>query len=146
MSSRNNHNVDEVTIRKKIKEFEDYVPFYYAWFLNKKDSLMVYKKCYKCLVECIESIPGFSYDVLGPDGQGNLRGKNFPCVSWKNKNYSTSTNNNNHINICIIDLYSIFKVMVKWGYLLNFQVTLTWLFVANTEIVFLPDIWKTDIS
>ena len=81
LSSRNNHNVDEVTIRKKIKEFEDYVPFYYAWFLNKKDSLMVYKKCYKCLVECIESIPGFSYDVLGPGGQGNLRGKNFPCLS-----------------------------------------------------------------
>lgn len=64
LASRNTHDVDENTIRKKIKAFEDYVPFYYAWFLNRTDSTMVYNKCCNTLRDCIKNVPGFCSFVL----------------------------------------------------------------------------------
>ncbi|XP_062569118.1 2',3'-cyclic-nucleotide 3'-phosphodiesterase-like isoform X2 [Saccostrea cucullata] len=67
LASRNSHNVDEETIRKKIKGFEEYVPFYYAWFLNREDSMLVHQNCYRTLTYCLENIPEFSSFVLGED-------------------------------------------------------------------------------
>lgn len=67
LASRNTHDVDENTIRKKIKAFEDYVPFYYAWFLNRTDSTMVYNKCCNTLRDCIKNVPGFCSFVLDKD-------------------------------------------------------------------------------
>lgn len=64
LASRNTHDVDENTIRKKIKAFEDYVPFYYAWFLNRTDSTMVYNKCCNTLRDCLKNVPGFCSFVL----------------------------------------------------------------------------------
>lgn len=67
LASRSTHDVDENTIRKKIKTFEDYVPFYYAWFLNRTDSAMVYKKCYNTLSDCFKNVPGFCSFLIDND-------------------------------------------------------------------------------
>ncbi|XP_061164864.1 2',3'-cyclic-nucleotide 3'-phosphodiesterase-like [Saccostrea echinata] len=67
LASKNSHNVDEETIRQKIKGFEEYVPFYYAWFLNREDSMLVHQKCYRTLTYCVENISGFCSFILGED-------------------------------------------------------------------------------
>lgn len=66
---RNIYDVDENIIRKKIKVFEDYVLFYYVWFLNRIDSIMVYNKCCNILRDCIKNVLGFCFFVLD---KGNI--------------------------------------------------------------------------
>lgn len=103
LSSRNSHDVDETTIRKKIKAFEEYVPFYYAWFLNKENSAMVYNKCYETLTHCVENVPNFCSFVLG---NGN---KNYQTIlHFIQKVYT-------HVFVCRTTQYSCIYTHMKYN-------------------------------
>lgn len=55
LAKRNSHGVKAEDIRKKLKGFEDSVPFYHGWFLMLTDSLQLKELAKDCLIECVKS-------------------------------------------------------------------------------------------
>ncbi|KAL5005692.1 hypothetical protein ScPMuIL_016850 [Solemya velum] len=54
---RNVHDVPAEIIQRKINDFEDAVPIYYAWFLNENSSAHLLSLKRKYLLECVSNVP-----------------------------------------------------------------------------------------
>lgn len=61
LSIKNQHNVPEETIQKKLEQWETVLPIYFGWFLNESDSRMLLLVGQAYLEECLK-LPEFEED------------------------------------------------------------------------------------
>ncbi|XP_049856776.1 2',3'-cyclic-nucleotide 3'-phosphodiesterase-like [Schistocerca gregaria] len=61
LSIKNQHNVREETIQKKLEQWETVLPLYFGWFLNESDSRMLLLVGQAYLEECLK-LPEFEED------------------------------------------------------------------------------------
>ncbi|KAK6194697.1 hypothetical protein SNE40_000281 [Patella caerulea] len=81
LSQRNKHDVDLITIKRKVSSFEDFIPFYYGWFVNEQLSARLLSMGRDYFKECTELYPLFRQhlETLCPDiTDGNLIKDYFP--------------------------------------------------------------------
>ncbi|XP_050394518.1 2',3'-cyclic-nucleotide 3'-phosphodiesterase [Patella vulgata] len=81
LSQRNKHDVDLITIQRKVNSFKDFIPFYYGWFVNEQLSVRLLSMGRDYFKECLELYPLFKQHLqtLCPDNtDGNLIKDYFP--------------------------------------------------------------------
>ncbi|ESO86356.1 hypothetical protein LOTGIDRAFT_167168 [Lottia gigantea] len=61
---RNKHGVDLITIHRKLNTFEDFIPFFYGWFLNETLSKVLVDMGMEYLRDCLELYPTFKSNLL----------------------------------------------------------------------------------
>lgn len=62
LESKNTHDVDVETLRKKVRQFELAVPIYFAWFLSPTDSRSLYDRARILLKDLYFSCDAFKED------------------------------------------------------------------------------------
>ncbi|KAK7111636.1 2',3'-cyclic-nucleotide 3'-phosphodiesterase-like [Littorina saxatilis] len=64
LADRNKHGVDVETLKRKVTQFDDVIPMYYAWFLNEWASKQLSFIAQYLLGECAQRFPAFADRLL----------------------------------------------------------------------------------
>ncbi|XP_076441143.1 2',3'-cyclic-nucleotide 3'-phosphodiesterase-like [Babylonia areolata] len=64
LAIRNKHGVDVETLKRKVNQFDDVIPVYYAWFIPQSSSKQLTCIAQCLLEECVQKFPRFSERLL----------------------------------------------------------------------------------
>lgn len=64
LAAKNKHGVDVETLQRKVGQFDDVIPVYYAWFLNETSSQQLSFISHCLLKDCILRLPDFANKLL----------------------------------------------------------------------------------